>query len=172
MLVENESDISPVLLNLQVSIFLIFLIFYKRTKSSAPHGGRENVKMVITGLKKSNKKHENILKSENVEKNMDEVLSDTETRSEEEEEVSFDPLSDYDEAGCPKVPFVFSGMTGKIILHILNYNANENTKKGNIFVLINTKVNCCYFTGRLGNIMSTYANLVALKIRLGFKFFY
>ena len=104
-----ESDISPVLLPLQVSIFLIFLIFYKGTKSTAPHAGRENVKRVTTS---SNK---NILQSENKEV----VFSDTKTRS-DEEELSFDPLADYDQAGCPKVPFVFSGMTGKTLLHIFN----------------------------------------------------
>ena len=103
------------LLPLQVSIFLIFLIFYKGTKSAAPHGGRENVKRVTTGQQatSSNKKQENIFQSENNEV----VLSDTKTRS-EEEELSFDPLTDYDETGCPKVPFVFSGMTGKTLLYI------------------------------------------------------
>ena len=107
------------LLPLQVSIFLIFLIFYKGTKSAAPHGGRENVKRVTTGQQatSSNKKRENIFQSENSAKNNEVVLSDTKTRS-EEEEFSFDPLADYDETGCPKVPFVFSGMTGKTLVYI------------------------------------------------------
>ena len=112
-----ESDISPVLLPLQVSIFLIFLIFYKGTKSPAPHDGRENVKRVAGLTTSSNKKQENILQSEIFGKNKEVVLSDTEGRSDEED---FDPLADYDEAGCPKVPFVFSGMTGKTLLHIFN----------------------------------------------------
>ena len=107
------------LLPLQVSIFLIFLIFYKGTKSAAPHGGRENVKRVTTGqqAKSSNIKQENIIQSENNGKKNEVVLSDTKTRS-EEEEFSFDPLDDYNESGCPNVPFVFSGMTGKTLLYI------------------------------------------------------
>ena len=42
---------------------------------------------------------------------------------------------DYDEAGCPRVPISFSGMTG-----------------------------------RLGNIISTYVNFIALQWKLGYKY--
>ena len=97
-------------LPLEVSIFLIFLIFCKRTKSP-PHG--ENVKRVA--LTRSNKQ-ENILQSEN-----NEVESDIKT-------FSFDPLTDYDESGCPKVPFVFSGMTGKTFLRLWKIQIDRKSK--------------------------------------------
>ena len=85
------SDISSVLPALQVSIFLIFLIFDKRTGS--PHAGKENVK---------SNKTEHIFQVR--------MQSDHKTKS---EDLFFDSPADYDESGCPKVPFVFSGMTGK-----------------------------------------------------------
>ena len=121
----EESDKSHVLPALEVSIFLIFLIFYKREKfPNPPHGGRENVKRVT-----NNMKPEKILQSENIENNSEVISSDTKTRL-EEGELSFDSLADYDESGCPKVPFVFAGMTGKTLHHKqqsnLKLSANRN----------------------------------------------
>ena len=91
-------------------------------------------------------KPEKILQSENIEKNSELVSSDTKTRS-EEGELSFDSLADYDESGCPKVPFVFAGMTGKTLLHKqqsnLKLSANQNVmtqKKAKITVLMACKL--------------------------------
>ena len=94
------SDISSVLPALQVSIFLIFLIFDKRTGS--PHAGKENVK---------SNKTEHIFQSEK--KNSDKEVRMQSDHKIKSEDLFFDSPADYDESGCPKVPFVFSGMTGK-----------------------------------------------------------
>ena len=143
-------------LPLEVSIFLIFLIFYKREKfPNPPHGGRENVKRVTNNIKP-----EKILQIENIEKNSELVSSDTKTRS-EEEELSFDSLADYDKSGCPKVPFLFAGMTGKTLLHKqqsnLKLSANQNviTQKkdsaGNDYCLNCLHIiKCCCLQGDLG----------------------
>lgn len=64
------------------------------------------------------------------------ILEKHETKLESPKKHPNDPddWSDYDSEGCPTVPFVFSGMTG-----------------------------------RLGNVMSTYANMIAFHWRLGYK---
>ena len=140
-------------LPLEVSIFLIFLIFYKREKfPNPPHRGRENVKRVTNNIKS-----EKILQSENIEKNSEVVSSDTKTRS-AEGELSFDSLADYDKSGCPKVPFVFAGMTGKTLLHKQQSNliANQNvlTQKdcaGNDYCFNGLHIiKCCCLQGDLG----------------------
>ena len=55
--------------------------------------------------------------------------------SAEAELVNIPCPGDYDEAGCPRVPISFSGMTG-----------------------------------RLGNMISTYVNFIALQWKLGYKY--
>ena len=93
------------LLSLQVSIFLIFLIFYKSSKFPHTSDGEENVKKTTLDSRKD------ILQSDIEEDaKVDRILVGN--KMTEDDKVLFDP-ADYDDSGCPKVPFAFAGMTGK-----------------------------------------------------------
>ena len=104
---EKFKDLLPVLLllSLQVSIFLIFLIFYKSSKFPHTSDGEENVKKTTLDSRKD------ILQSDIEEDaKVDRILVGN--KMTEDDKVLFDP-ADYDDSGCPKVPFAFAGMTGK-----------------------------------------------------------
>ena len=105
---EKFKDLLPVLLllSLQVSIFLIFLIFYQSSKFPHTSGGEENVKK--TTLDSSRK---DILQSD-IEEDAEVDRIFVGNKMKEDDKVLFDP-ADYDDSGCPKVPFAFAGMTGK-----------------------------------------------------------
>ena len=104
---EKFKDLLPVLLllSLQVSIFLIFLIFYKSSKFPHTSGGEENVKKTTLDSRKD------ILQSD-IEEDAKVDRIHVGNKMTEDDKVLFDP-ADYDDSGCPKVPFAFAGMTGK-----------------------------------------------------------
>ena len=91
-----------------------------------------------------------------------------EEMTEVEENIYFP--SHYSPSGCPTVPLAFSGMTGR---H-LPPSSSTFVITTNISIIYITETNINITTkidSRLGNQMCTFANLVALYWRLGYKIF-
>ena len=97
-----------------------------------------------------------------------------EEMAEVEENIYFP--SHYSPSGCPTVPLAFSGMTGRHLPPSSSPPPSSSTFviTTNISIIYITETNINITTkidSRLGNQMCTFANLVALYWRLGYKIF-